>query len=450
MASQKIELNDTGNSQTQLPVLRGERGGCHVSTAVGFLFLMLSVAVVVGVGVIVHFAGASREVVCKCHPDAVLSGQVTQCRKLVRMGLTEICQDSTELKTDHPKKMTNVTTITKEDFGKTKDGEKVTRYTLTNSKGANVKILDLGGILNEINIPDKNGTFGDVTLGFDQVEDYEDKPGYLGALIGRFANRIAGGQFTLDGKTYNLFINNGPNSLHGGKIGFNKKIWEVTEQNGSLVLRYVSADGEENYPGQLTVTVTYTFDEDNKLTIEYHASTDKATPINLTNHAYFNLAGHGTGHIKDHIVTLYAENYLPLDENMIPTGEIRPVNGSEFDLRTPVTLGERLDKVPGGKGFDNNFCLDNNGKFELVTRVDHPPSGRYLEVFTDEPGMQFYTSFWMSSMTGKGGAAYGQFGAFCLEAQHYPDSVNKPQFPNTILRPGQFYTQTTAYKFGLL
>uniref|UniRef100_A0A2C9JK14 Aldose 1-epimerase n=1 Tax=Biomphalaria glabrata TaxID=6526 RepID=A0A2C9JK14_BIOGL len=346
--------------------------------------------------------------------------------------------------------MASVTKITKEDFGQTQDGKKVTRYTLTNSSGANVKILDLGGIVNEINVPDKDGKLGDVTLGFDQVKDYEEKPGYIGALIGRVANRIAGGQFTLDGQTYNLFINNGKNSLHGGKIGFNKKIWDVIEQNGSLVLRYVSPDGEENYPGELSVTVTYSFSEDNKLTIEYSASTDKATPVNLTNHAYFNLAGHGTGHIKDHVVTLHAKHYLPLDENMIPTGEIRPVAGTEYDLTSPVRLGDLLDKVPSGMGFDNNFCLDNNEKLDMVTRVDHLPSGRYLEVCTDEPGMQFYTAYWLADMTGKGGAGYGRFCAFCLEAQHYPDSVNKPEFPSTILRPGQLYTQTTSYKFGLL
>ncbi|CAL1540977.1 unnamed protein product [Lymnaea stagnalis] len=342
------------------------------------------------------------------------------------------------------------TKITSDDFGHTQSGQKVTRYTLTNSSGASVKILDLGGIVTEINVPDKDGKLGDVTLGFDKVEDYEEKPGYLGALIGRVANRIAGGQFTLDGKTYNLFINNGPNSLHGGKIGFNKKIWDVSIENEKLVLRYVSADGEENYPGELTVKVIYGFDEDNQLTIDYSATTTKATPINLTNHAYFNLAGHATGHIKDHAITINADSYLPLDENSIPTGEIRPVAGTEYDLRTPVRLGDRLENVPGGRGFDNNFCLSNNGELKLIAKVEHPLSGRYMDVLTDEPGIQFYTAFWLASMTGKGGAAYGQFGAFCLEAQHYPDSVNKPQFPTTILRPGEFYTQTTVYRFGLL
>ncbi|XP_059140712.1 galactose mutarotase-like isoform X2 [Physella acuta] len=342
-----------------------------------------------------------------------------------------------------------MSTINSDEFGTTKDGRKVTRYTLSNKSGASVRILDLGGIITEINVPDKDGNIGDVNLGFDSVSDYEEKPGYIGKLIGRVANRIAGGQFTLDGETYHLFINNGPNSLHGGKVGFDQ-VWEASVKEDKLVLKYVSADGEENYPGELTVTVVYGFDDDNKLSIDYTATTTKATPINLTNHAYFNLAGHGTGHINDLTVTMHADSYLPLNENTIPTGEIRSVAGSGYDLRQPVSLGERLKEVADGRGFDINFCLDNNGALKLATRVEHGQSGRYMDVYTTEPGMQFYTAYWLANMKGKGGAEYGQFAGLCLEAQHYPDSVNKPQFPNSILRPGETYTQKTIYHFGLL
>ncbi|KAI8787837.1 aldose 1-epimerase [Biomphalaria glabrata] len=344
----------------------------------------------------------------------------------------------------------SVTKLTTDDFGVTSDGKKVTRYTLTNSSGANIKIINLGAAITEINVPDKDGKLGDVTLGFDTLKEYEDNACYMGALNGRFANRIAGGQFTLDGRTIKLCINHQTNSLHGGKIGFDKKLWDGTEQNGSLVLRYVSPDGEENYPGELSVTVTYSFDDDNTMTIDYKATTTKPTPVNLSNHAFYNLAGHGAGHIRDHIVMIKATHYLPVDEVYIPTGEIRPVAGTDYDLTSPVCLGDRLDKVRGGQGFDTNFCLDNNGKHEMVMRVDHPPSGRYLEVSTDEPGITFYTSNVMADMKGKGGATYCRFCAFVIEANHHPDSVNKPHFPSTILRPGQVYTQTTSYKFGLL
>ncbi|XP_059140713.1 LOW QUALITY PROTEIN: galactose mutarotase-like [Physella acuta] len=343
-----------------------------------------------------------------------------------------------------------MTKIVSDYFGSTKEGLKVTRYTLTNKSGANVKILDLGGTITEINVPDKDGNLGDVTLGFDNVSDYEEKFGYFGAINGRVANRIAGGQFTLDGVTYNLCINYGPNALHGGKVGFDKKIWEASVKEDKLVLKYVSADGEENYPGELTVTVVYGFDDDNKLSIDYTATTTKATPINLSNHAFYNIAGHGTGHLNGQTITMYAETYLPLDEHTIPTGEIRPVAGTEYDLRQPVDLGERVKIVSEGRGFDTNFCLDNNGALKLATRFEHKLTGRFLDVYTTEPGMQFYTSYLMANMKGKGGVDYGPFAGYVLEAQHYPDSVNKPQFPNSILRPGETYTQKTIYHFGLL
>ncbi|GFO19594.1 aldose 1-epimerase [Plakobranchus ocellatus] len=228
--------------------------------------------------------------------------------------------------------------VTSDEYGKTKDGQKVTRYTLSNSKGSSVQILDYGARVSSINVADKNGKFADVNLGYDNMQDWEEDKVYFGAVIGRFANRIAGGQFTLDGKTYNLHINNGPNSLHGGKIGFDKKVWKSSVQDNKLILVYVSPDGEENYPGEVTLTVTYSLDEDNALTIDYNATTTKATPINFTNHAYFNLGGHNHGPVKDHVVTFHADSFLPSDENNIPSGEIQKVEGTPMDLRKAVVI----------------------------------------------------------------------------------------------------------------
>uniref|UniRef100_A0A0B7ADB9 Aldose 1-epimerase n=2 Tax=Arion vulgaris TaxID=1028688 RepID=A0A0B7ADB9_9EUPU len=346
--------------------------------------------------------------------------------------------------------MTSETKITSDDFGVTSEGQKVTRYTLSNSHGLVVKIIDFGGVITEINVPDKNGKLNDINLGFDTFQEYEVNRPHFGALIGRVANRIAGAQFILDGQTYDLFVNNGPNCLHGGKVGFDRRQWQSSVKDNKLVLKYVSLDGEENFPGELNVTVVYTLDDNNALTIDYSATTTKTTPINLTNHSYFNLAGHDAGHINDHVITIPAESYLPLDQYSIPTGEIKAVSGNEYDLRTPVSLGDRLNKVPGGIGFDNNFCLNNNGQLKLAARVEHPPSGRYMEISTTVPGIQFYTAYYLTNVTGKGGVAYERFGAFCLEAQHYPDSVHQPSFPNSYLHPGETYTQKTVHKFGVL
>ncbi|CAG5119827.1 unnamed protein product [Candidula unifasciata] len=344
--------------------------------------------------------------------------------------------------------MTSQTTVTTDDFGVTRDGRKVTRYTLTNGNGLIVKIINFGGVITEIHVPDREGKLDDISLGFDTLAAYEDNNPRFGALIGRVANRIAGAQFTLDGHTYNLFANDGPSCMHGGRVGFDRKLWESEVKDDKLVLTYVSPDGEENFPGELTLTVVYSLDDTDSLTLDYTATTTKKTPINFTNHSYFNLAGQSSGPINDHVVTINADSFLPLDQYSIPTGEIKAVTGTERDLRTPVRLGDRLTQVPGGIGFDNNFCLDNNGKFVLAARVDHPPTGRYLEVRTTEPGIQFYTAYYLTGVNGKRGASYQKFGAFCLEAQHYPDSVHHPSFPNSILSPGETYTQKTVYKFG--
>lgn len=341
--------------------------------------------------------------------------------------------------------------VKQEVFGQTREGQNVIRYTLSSSSGSLVvKIIDFGGVITEILVPDRDGRTADVNLGFDDMAGYEPNPPHFGALIGRFANRIAGGQFVLDGKTYDLFVNNGPNSLHGGRIGFDRKLWSSCVEGNKLILKYVSANGEENYPGLLTTTVIYRVTDNDELVLEYEATTTQATALNLTNHAYFNLAGHDAGKLDDHFVTIHGETILPLDENSIPTGVVQKVEGTAWDLRTPVRLGDRLLQVPGGKGFDINFCLPENtaGAPQLAARVEHRPSGRYMECSTTEPGMQFYTSFYLNAPNGKGGTAYGKFGALCLEAQHYPDSVHQPSFPNTILRPGETYRQTTIYKFG--
>ncbi|KAL8583858.1 hypothetical protein ACOMHN_040327 [Nucella lapillus] len=342
--------------------------------------------------------------------------------------------------------------ITSQPFGKTKDEEEVTRYTLTNSsKGLEVSVINYGGIITEIKVPDLNGKVNDVELGFDDMAGYESRSPYFGALMGRVAGRIAGAQFKLYGQTHSLFVNNGPNSHHGGRYGFDKKMWSSKVEDGRLIMSRVSPDGEENYPGALTVTVTFQVTDDNQLRLDYEAETTKATPINLTSHPFINLAGHDAGTLDDHEVTVYADTFTPLDKDNVPTGEIKAVDNTEFDLRKPVKMKDRLYKVTGGKGYDHNLCLTppTDGKAKLAARVDHPPTGRYMECYTTEPGMQFYTCFYLQVSNGKGGANYKQYDALCLEAQHYPNSPNTPHFPNCILKPKEMYRQTTIYKFGI-
>ncbi|XP_046571075.1 galactose mutarotase-like [Haliotis rubra] len=278
---------------------------------------------------------------------------------------------------------------------------------------------------------------------------YQDNKPYIGTVIGRVANRIAGAKFSLDGNTYNLAANHGSNFIHGGEKGFSQVVWNANVVDGKkLQLRYVSDDGEEGFPGEVTTTVTYELTDDNQLFIQYEANTTKATPINLTNHAYFNMAGHSAGHIDDHVVSINSDAYAVLDDAFIPTGELRDVTGTPLDLRSPIRLGDHMTSVPGGKGYTVSYNLKESGNLKHVARVEHPPSGRVLEMSTTEPSVMFYTSYYLD-VKGKGGVTYAKFGAFCLEAQHHPDSVNQPSFPSTILRPGETYRQTTVYRFSV-
>ncbi|XP_061174701.1 galactose mutarotase-like isoform X2 [Saccostrea echinata] len=338
--------------------------------------------------------------------------------------------------------------ITSSLFG-THKGKEVLQYTLRNTKGTEIRILNYGGIITNIWVPDKSGKMDDICLGFDDMEGYATNGPYFGALIGRYANRIANGRFSIDGKTYQLVTNNGPNALHGGKVGFDKRVWNSEIDGDVLRLTYVSADGEENYPGEVKVTVRYQLTNDNELVIQYSATTSAKTVINLTNHAYFNLAGQGSGDIFGHNVTIMADKYTPVDSTSIPTGVIENVDGTPWDLRTKKNLGEMIPSVPGDVGYDHNYCFGKTGWRKYMARVEHPTTGRYLEMFSTEPGVQFYTSYYLNE-TGKGGAKYGKFDAFCLEAQHYPDSPNKPNFPTTLLAPSETYLQTTTYNFGVM
>ncbi|WP_416139008.1 aldose epimerase family protein [Hymenobacter psoromatis] len=342
-------------------------------------------------------------------------------------------------------------------FGKTADGTEIQLFTLTNAHGLKASISTLGGTLTSLLVPDKDGKMSDVILGFDNVSGYlspafKKANPYFGALIGRYGNRIAKGQFTLDGKTYHVGINNNGNSLHGGNVGFNQKVWTAkpgTSADGeTLTLKYLSKDGEEGYPGNLTVTVVYTLTADNALKIDYTATTDKATPINLTNHAYFNLALGQRKDVLAHMVTIPADRYTVVDANLIPTGELRPVKGTPFDFTTPHAIGERIAQVPGG--YDHNWVLNQTTGQHSAATVFEPTTGRTLEVTTDQPGVQFYTgNFLDGTLTGKGGVVYGKHAGFCLETQHFPDSPNQPKFPSTILKPGETYHTTTSYTFGV-
>ncbi|MBO2457183.1 aldose epimerase family protein [Actinomadura violacea] len=351
--------------------------------------------------------------------------------------------------------------ISKEPFGTLADGTKVDRYTLTNGHGVRVRILTYGGIVQTLETPDRHGREADIVLGFRTLKDYVDKNGgpYFGALIGRYANRIAKGRFTLDGKTYQLAINNGPNSLHGGLKGFNTKVWKAQpiKHGGSVALRldYTSADGEEHYPGTLKTTVTYTLGTDGRFRVDYHATTDKATVVNLTNHSYFNLAGEGTGDVYGQRLRINAARYTPTDTTQIPTGKIVPVKGTPFDFTRPHAIGERIrDDDPQlliGQGYDHNFVLNQRrpGEMTEAARVTEPRSGRILEISTTQPGVQFYSgNFLDGTLVGTGGHAYRQGDGFALETQHFPDSPNQPGFPSTVLRPGQAFDASTVYRFS--
>lgn len=344
--------------------------------------------------------------------------------------------------------------VARMDFGKTAEGTPVELYVLTNGK-MTAKVMTYGAILTELWVPDRNGKTGDVVLGFDNLASYLAGHPFFGATTGRVANRIARGQFTLDGKEYKLAVNNGPNSLHGGLKAFDKKVWKAEDASGpagpAVRFSYTSPDGEEGYPGNLSVTVTYSVTADNGLKIDYTAVTDKATPVNLTNHSYFNLGGPASGDILGHELMLAADSYTPADETLIPTGQIAPVKGTPLDFTSPSPIGARFDQLTGEpRGYDHNFVLRGDGKTPaLGARVCDPGSGRVLEMFTTEPGVQLYTAnFLDGKLTGKEGVVYKKHQAFCLEAQHFPDSVHHDNFPTTILRPGEKYTQTTIYKFS--
>jgi aldose 1-epimerase len=347
----------------------------------------------------------------------------------------------------------------KKPFGKTLDGQPVDLYVLRNKSGAEASITNYGGAVVSLMVPDRNGKLADVVLGYDNADGYANGTSYFGALVGRYGNRIGHAQFVLDGQTYTLAKNNGENSLHGGIKGFNKARWTartLSRKDGqSLELSYLSKDGEEGFPGNLKVSVIYTLTDANALQIEYSATTDKKTVVNLTNHSYFNLAGPGSGDILGHTLQIEADKFTPVDAGLIPTGELRDVAGTPFDFRKPTAIGARInqdeEQLKLGGGYDHNFVLRraNEPGESLAARVVEPTTGRVLEAWTTEPGMQFYTgNFLDGTGKGKGGIAYLRRSAFCLETQHYPDSPNQSKFPSVVVNPGERYHTITTYKFS--
>jgi len=377
---------------------------------------------------------------------------------IILIGVGLIACQSPKPQEEHSNMQTKEPTqITKESFGTSPQGEAVDIYTLTNEEGMEAKITNYGGIVTALKVKDAEGKFDDVVLGFDKLQSYIDNNPYFGALIGRYGNRIAKGQFSLDGTSYELATNNMGNHLHGGLKGFDKVVWNAetknTEEGQQLILSYTSPDGEEGYPGKLKTKVTYTLTKDNTLRIAYEATTDKKTIVNLTNHSYFNLSGDPTQKVLSHEVMINAEQYVPVDEILIPTGELAPVKDTPFDFSEPKTIGQHIgsehEQVVRGKGYDHCWVLNKEG-MGLAARVYEPQSGRVMEVYTTEPGVQFYTgNFLNGSVKGKNGIAYGQRTAFCLETEHYPDSPNQPNFPSVELSPGETYNSTTEYRFSV-
>jgi len=348
--------------------------------------------------------------------------------------------------------------IKKTIFGET-DGRVVHLYTLENSNGLVAKITTYGGILTEMHVPDADGNVRDIVLGFENIDGYLEGHPYFGAIVGRVANRIEKGKFALDGRTYELAVNNGPNHLHGGIKGFDKAVWdaEPTESSSgpALKLTYLSEDGEEGYPGNLKLTVIYALTHENELVVQMSAETDKATPVNIANHSYWNLAGQGSGDILGHTLFINADRYTPTDDTLIPTGDIEPVEGTPYDFKKPKRIGKEIGKIEGHPelndpgGYDINFVLNEKpGELKLAARVFDPGSGRTMEVYTSEPGVQFYSgNFLDGTLTGKDGAVYDIHSGFCLETQHYPDSINKPDWPSVVLRPGETYNHVMVHKF---
>lgn len=347
-------------------------------------------------------------------------------------------------------------TADKTAFGKNRFGEKVELFTLTNGNGIRVRIMTHGATVVSLEVPDKNGKQADIVLGHDTAAEYVQKTPYFGCAVGRFANRIRGGKFVLDGREYTLAVNNGPNALHGGLRGFDKVVWdaEILPAGNAVRMTYVSADGEEGFPGEVKTSVTYVLTDQGDLIMDYAAESTKATPFNITNHSYFNLAGHDAGFIGSQILTLNADRMLPTDENAIPYGNELPVAGTPFDFRMARAIGDTInaghEQLRFGNGYDHNFCLNKKtpGELSFCARAADPVSGRVMKVYTTEPGVQFYTANYLDgTLKGKGGCMYVRRGGFCLETQHYPDSPNQPQFPDTILRPGKIFRSQTVYRF---
>ncbi len=361
-----------------------------------------------------------------------------------------------------PEVQTQTMSIETESFGQLPDGTPVDLYTVTNEQGVEMRVTNYGGIIVSLRVPDAQGNLEDITLGYDSLAGYVRVNPYFGAIIGRYGNRIARGTFELDGQTYNLATNDGPNHLHGGVRGFDKVVWAATPferaNESGIIFTYTSPDGEEGYPGTLEAKVTYTLTDSNELIFDYEATTDKATPVNLTQHTYFNLTGDPANDILGHELEINANAFTPVNATLIPTGELRPVEGTPFDFTEPETIGARInandEQLRFGQGYDHNFVLDREdaGEDELIlaARVVEPESGRTMEVRTTEPGIQFYSgNFLDGTITGKDGVTYARRTGFCLETQHYPDSPNQASFPSTILRPGERYTSRTIYRFGI-
>ncbi len=373
--------------------------------------------------------------------NAVRGQEPEQCAGCRAQHCTQACSMTTEAKMS----------VSKSPFGKTADGKQIELYTCVNAQGLVMKVMTYGATVVEIQTPDRNGKLANITLGFDSLPGYLGEHPYFGATVGRYANRIAKGKFTLDGKHYTLATNNGTNHLHGGIVGFSRVVWDAqTVKKDDAVgvkFTYVSKDGEEGYPGNLKASVTMTLSNDDAMRIDYEAVTDKATPINLTNHSYWNLAGAGSGTILNHQLMLTADKYLPVDDTLIPTGKLADVADTPFDFRKPHRIGQRIDQVTGDPpGYDHCFVLrSQDGTMALAARVTEPGSGRVLEVLTTQPGIQFYTGNFLDGSSANGG--YNRNDGLCLETQHYPDSPNRNAFPGVILRPGEVYRQSTLHRF---
>lgn len=339
--------------------------------------------------------------------------------------------------------------VTRSVFGTLPDGTAVERFTLANAHGVEVALSSLGAAIHSLRTPDREGRMADIVLGYDTLDEWVSNPTFFGVVVGRYANRIARGRFALDGQTYTLATNNGQNHLHGGTRGFDKVVWRAEPGANSVRFTYVSADGEEGYPGTLTASVTYTLSDDNELRLDYGATTDKATVLNLSNHSYFNLAGRGT--VLDQELQINADRYTPVDATLIPTGVLAPVEGTPFDFRQATPIGARIaaddEQIRIGGGYDHNYVLNGTG-LRVAVRAFDPTSGRTLEVRTDQPGVQLYSANFASPVAGRDGQSYPIHAAFCLETQHFPDSPNQPSFPSTTLRPGETFASTTIFAFG--